>query len=156
MFESCQKQQSEGHKCSDVAEKLVHLFGWRQTYKVEKLQRSLTIHGKEGLHKSYSSGCSSSTVTAKPDAKKCLSFDDACVKDAVPHRYSQQFQRNKFQKSYLSLNSSGRVSNLSPCASVPPRRNQGGDGHGEVQTKPYCSYIDHPGMIITEASITLN
>ncbi|XP_052131025.1 partitioning defective 3 homolog isoform X2 [Frankliniella occidentalis] len=30
-----------GPRCSDVAEKLAQLFGWRHTYKVEKLQRCL-------------------------------------------------------------------------------------------------------------------
>nr|CAD7428691.1 unnamed protein product [Timema monikensis] len=30
-----------GPRCTEVADKLVQLFGWRQTYKVEKRQRSL-------------------------------------------------------------------------------------------------------------------
>ncbi|KAJ1526894.1 hypothetical protein ONE63_008446 [Megalurothrips usitatus] len=30
-----------GPRCADVAEKLAQLFGWRHTYKVEKLQRCL-------------------------------------------------------------------------------------------------------------------
>jgi len=46
MFESCHHGgdsdgNSAGPRCADVAEKLAQLFGWRQTYKVEKLQRSL-------------------------------------------------------------------------------------------------------------------
>ncbi|XP_069683551.1 partitioning defective 3 homolog isoform X3 [Periplaneta americana] len=46
MFESCHPSSdpeggSGGPRCADVAEKLAQLFGWRQTYKVEKLQRSL-------------------------------------------------------------------------------------------------------------------
>jgi hypothetical protein len=41
MFESCQHGDSSGPRCADVAEKLAQLFGWRQTYRVEKLQRSL-------------------------------------------------------------------------------------------------------------------
>lgn len=42
MFDSCQESGgSGGPRCADVAEKLVQLFGWRQTYKVEKLQRSM-------------------------------------------------------------------------------------------------------------------
>lgn len=28
-------------RCEDVADKLVRLFGWRQTYPVQKLQRSI-------------------------------------------------------------------------------------------------------------------
>lgn len=40
MFDSCQAENA-GPKCSEVAEKLVQLFGWRQTYKVEKLQRNI-------------------------------------------------------------------------------------------------------------------
>lgn len=28
-------------RCEDVADKLVRLFGWRQTYPVQKLQRNL-------------------------------------------------------------------------------------------------------------------
>lgn len=44
MFDSCQTDSS-GPKCSDVAEKIVQLFGWRQTYKVEKLQRNIPIRG---------------------------------------------------------------------------------------------------------------
>ncbi|KAJ9575721.1 hypothetical protein L9F63_007367, partial [Diploptera punctata] len=39
MFEGC--HSDGGPRCADVAEKLAQLFGWRQTYKVEKLQRSL-------------------------------------------------------------------------------------------------------------------
>lgn len=43
MFDSCQHvQQKSMPKCADVAEKIVQLFGWRQTYKVEKLQRTLS------------------------------------------------------------------------------------------------------------------
>jgi hypothetical protein len=45
MFESCHHSgDSDGStspRCADVAEKLAQLFGWRQTYRVEKLQRSL-------------------------------------------------------------------------------------------------------------------
>lgn len=46
MFESCHHSgdsdsSSTSPRCADVAEKLAQLFGWRQTYKVEKLQRSL-------------------------------------------------------------------------------------------------------------------
>jgi hypothetical protein len=46
MFESCHHSGDSsgscaGPRCADVAEKLAQLFGWRQTYKVEKLQRSL-------------------------------------------------------------------------------------------------------------------
>ena len=41
MFESCHHSGDSEGKCADVAEKLAQLFGWRQTYKVEKLQRSL-------------------------------------------------------------------------------------------------------------------
>lgn len=112
MFESCQRVRGEGHKCSDVTEKLVHLFGWRQTYKVEKLQRSLTIHGKQLKSPKEVQNRPVSVLSdiSKSDVKKSLSFDDSCLKETVPHRYPQQFQRNKFQKSYLSLNSSGRVS----------------------------------------------
>lgn len=28
-------------RCEDVADKLVRLFGWRQTYPVQKLQRNI-------------------------------------------------------------------------------------------------------------------
>jgi len=41
MFESCHNSGDSEGRCADVAEKLAQLFGWRQTYKVEKLQRSL-------------------------------------------------------------------------------------------------------------------
>ncbi|XP_021913897.1 partitioning defective 3 homolog isoform X3 [Zootermopsis nevadensis] len=46
MFEGCHHGGDSGGscagpRCTDVAEKLAQLFGWRQTYKVEKLQRSL-------------------------------------------------------------------------------------------------------------------
>jgi hypothetical protein len=41
MFESCHHGGDSDGRCADVAEKLAQLFGWRQTYKVEKLQRSL-------------------------------------------------------------------------------------------------------------------
>lgn len=40
MFDSCQTSIA-GPKCSEVAEKIVQLFGWRQTYNVEKLQRNV-------------------------------------------------------------------------------------------------------------------
>lgn len=40
MFDTCQTIQA-GPKCTEVAEKLVQLFGWRQTYNVEKLQRNV-------------------------------------------------------------------------------------------------------------------
>ncbi|XP_066260845.1 partitioning defective 3 homolog isoform X2 [Euwallacea similis] len=41
MFDSCQTLSS-GPKCTDVAEKIVQLFGWRtQSYNVEKLQRNV-------------------------------------------------------------------------------------------------------------------
>lgn len=40
MFDSCQTSVA-GPKCSEVAEKIVQLFGWRQTYNVEKLQRNV-------------------------------------------------------------------------------------------------------------------
>lgn len=40
MFDSCQTISS-GPRCTDVAEKIVQLFGWRQTYNVEKLQRNV-------------------------------------------------------------------------------------------------------------------
>lgn len=39
MFDTC--QSNAGPKCSEVAEKIVQLFGWRQTYNVEKLQRNV-------------------------------------------------------------------------------------------------------------------
>lgn len=40
MFDTCQTING-GPKCNEVAEKLVSLFGWRQTYNVEKLQRNV-------------------------------------------------------------------------------------------------------------------
>ncbi|XP_028144226.1 partitioning defective 3 homolog B isoform X1 [Diabrotica virgifera virgifera] len=40
MFDTCQTINA-GPKCTEVAEKLVSLFGWRQTYNVEKLQRNV-------------------------------------------------------------------------------------------------------------------
>ncbi|XP_060527613.1 partitioning defective 3 homolog B isoform X2 [Cylas formicarius] len=40
MFDTCQTV-SNGPNCTDVAEKIVQLFGWRQTYNVEKLQRNV-------------------------------------------------------------------------------------------------------------------
>lgn len=41
MFDSCQTL-SGGPKCTEVAEKIVQLFGWRtQSYNVEKLQRNV-------------------------------------------------------------------------------------------------------------------
>ncbi|XP_044753306.1 partitioning defective 3 homolog isoform X3 [Coccinella septempunctata] len=40
MFDACQTINA-GPKCSEVAEKLVQLFGWRHTYNVEKLQRNV-------------------------------------------------------------------------------------------------------------------
>ncbi|KYB25547.1 hypothetical protein TcasGA2_TC034318 [Tribolium castaneum] len=40
MFDSCQTINAVP-KCTEVAEKLVQLFGWRQTYNVEKLQRNV-------------------------------------------------------------------------------------------------------------------
>ncbi|KPJ06158.1 hypothetical protein RR48_14600 [Papilio machaon] len=36
-------------RCEDVADKLVRLFGWRQTYPVEKLQRNLLPKNSEGI-----------------------------------------------------------------------------------------------------------
>lgn len=41
MFDSCQMTNHAGPKCTEVAEKLVQLFSWRQTYNVEKLQRNV-------------------------------------------------------------------------------------------------------------------
>nr|CAI5829873.1 unnamed protein product [Callosobruchus analis] len=38
MFDTCQTLTA-APKCTEVAEKLTQLFGWRQTYNVEKLQR---------------------------------------------------------------------------------------------------------------------
>ncbi|XP_025835451.1 partitioning defective 3 homolog isoform X2 [Agrilus planipennis] len=40
MFDSCQRAAT-GPKCADVSEKIVQLFGWRQTYNVAKLQRNI-------------------------------------------------------------------------------------------------------------------
>ncbi|XP_057664576.1 partitioning defective 3 homolog isoform X2 [Diorhabda carinulata] len=40
MFDGCQTVTT-GPKCNEVAEKIVSLFGWRQTYNVEKLQRNV-------------------------------------------------------------------------------------------------------------------
>lgn len=40
MFDSCQMNHA-APKCTEVAEKIVSLFGWRQTYNVEKLQRNV-------------------------------------------------------------------------------------------------------------------
>lgn len=62
MFDSCQQGSGVGPRCADVAEKLVQLFGWRQTYKVEKLQRSvpdrattrISITRTYGLDRKYS------------------------------------------------------------------------------------------------------
>lgn len=34
-------------RCEDVADKLVRLFGWRQTYPVQKLQRSILPQAAE-------------------------------------------------------------------------------------------------------------
>lgn len=56
MFDGCSKPQEDG-RCTAMAGKLALLFGWRQTYNVAKLQRSLTLHpvkGKPQLHKTYS------------------------------------------------------------------------------------------------------
>lgn len=33
--------KDSSHRCEDVADKLIRLFGWRQTYPVQKLQRSI-------------------------------------------------------------------------------------------------------------------
>ena len=43
-----------GARCSDVAEKISQIFGWRQTYKVEKLQRSLILSQSKSVP--YTSG----------------------------------------------------------------------------------------------------
>ncbi|XP_017782343.1 PREDICTED: partitioning defective 3 homolog isoform X2 [Nicrophorus vespilloides] len=40
MFDNCHTSYV-GPKCSEVAEKLVQIFGWRHTYNVEKLQRNV-------------------------------------------------------------------------------------------------------------------
>ncbi|XP_023311786.1 partitioning defective 3 homolog isoform X3 [Anoplophora glabripennis] len=40
MFDTCHTLNG-GPKCTEVAEKIVSLFGWRQTYNVEKLQRNV-------------------------------------------------------------------------------------------------------------------
>lgn len=48
MFDACRKQTGANH-CTEVAEKLVQIFGWRQTYRVEKLQRNV-VHTST-LHK---------------------------------------------------------------------------------------------------------
>lgn len=34
-------------RCEDVADKLVRLFGWRQTYPVQKLQRNILPKANE-------------------------------------------------------------------------------------------------------------
>lgn len=44
MFDTCQTSNA-GPKCNEVAEKIVQLFGWRQTYNVEKLQRDVPGRG---------------------------------------------------------------------------------------------------------------
>jgi hypothetical protein len=41
MFDACRKHGAGVYHCSDVAEKIVQLFGWKQTYKIEKLQRDI-------------------------------------------------------------------------------------------------------------------
>lgn len=40
MFDRCHTINAVP-KCTEVAEKIVQLFGWRQTYNVEKLQRNV-------------------------------------------------------------------------------------------------------------------
>lgn len=44
MFDNCQTTNANP-KCSEVAEKIVQIFGWRHTYNVEKLQRN--VPGRE-------------------------------------------------------------------------------------------------------------
>lgn len=39
-------------RCEDVADKLVRLFGWRQTYPVQKLQQSIFPQGTETVRMS--------------------------------------------------------------------------------------------------------
>jgi len=57
MFDGCTKASEDG-RCTAVAGKLALFFGWRQTYNVAKLQRSLTLQNgkslKPILHKTYS------------------------------------------------------------------------------------------------------
>lgn len=48
MFDGCSKAQDDA-RCTAVAGKLALLFGWRQTYNVAKLQRSLTLHPAKGF-----------------------------------------------------------------------------------------------------------
>lgn len=52
-------------RCEDVADKLVRLFGWRQTYPVQKLQRSILPQTPEkvrNIRKSQAPGPAHTTV----------------------------------------------------------------------------------------------
>lgn len=40
MFDTCQTING-APKCTEVADRIVQLFGWRHTYNVEKLQRNV-------------------------------------------------------------------------------------------------------------------
>lgn len=44
MLENNQNSKKKEGKYSEVADKVVHLFGWKKTYEVEKLQRRLTFY----------------------------------------------------------------------------------------------------------------
>lgn len=102
MFENTQSTRKD-NKCSDVAEKIVNLFGWRQTYNVEKFQKSLAVYNthrgaKEFLVKQTSpesmNSCHESMETEEKESAGC----NNTLEDSI-----QEFQRNQLQKSYLCL-----------------------------------------------------
>ncbi|CAG9862456.1 unnamed protein product [Phyllotreta striolata] len=64
MFDTCQTI-SATPKCNEVAEKLVSLFGWRQTYNVEKLQRNVPGRATSRISITRPSPTRNSSVSSK-------------------------------------------------------------------------------------------
>lgn len=117
MFESCHKNEGEGFKCMDVAEKLMHLFSWRQKYNVQKLQRSLTIHDTDRFNKlmqKWQEGMQRVDYAVpgvlKSDLRKSLSTDVSYLKSLENDLPVAQKTEN--HKSCLSLHSSSWVSTM--------------------------------------------
>ncbi|KAL0267790.1 UNVERIFIED_CONTAM: hypothetical protein PYX00_009956 [Menopon gallinae] len=109
MFESCHRNEGEGFKCIDVAEKLMHLFSWRQKYNVQKLQRSLTIHDTDRFNKlmqKWQEGIQKVDYPGvlKSDLRKSLSTDVSYLKSV--ENDLPKVQKTENHKSCLSLHSS--------------------------------------------------
>ncbi|KAK6617841.1 hypothetical protein RUM43_014069 [Polyplax serrata] len=100
MFENCQGSRKD-NKCSEVAEKLVHLFGWRQTYKVEKLQKSLTAYN---THRGAKEFVLTQRAPPKQKEEKChRAVTTQECSDINEGESCKEFIRNNLQKSYLCL-----------------------------------------------------